>query len=285
MREQGMTADVAATILTAFVHARQQGLPEPVDSVVMDESAPAYLYETPRLSAASVIATNDRRVRVRARAQKPALAVLSDVLSEDECAQLIALARGRLRPSTIVDPISGKDIVADHRSSQGMFFRLQETPFIARLDQRMAEIMNLPVDHGEGIQVLHYPAGAFSAPHYDFLVPSNAANQAALARSGQRVSTMVTYLNDVEEGGETLFPHIGWSVSPQRGNAVHFEFCNSLDQVDHASLHAGGAVVRGEKWVATKWMRQRRFVSADTDAGMLARPASMRTQVPVPTRA
>jgi prolyl 4-hydroxylase len=158
------------------------------------------------------------------------------------------------------------DIVTGQRSSFGMFFRLQENALIARLDRRISEVMNLPIENGEGIQVLYYPSGAQSTPHFDFLVPSNAANRDSLARSGQRVSTLVTYLNDVECGGETVFPEAGWAVSPQRGNAVYFEYCNSLNQLDHASLHASNPVERGEKWVATKWMRQRRFVSADVAA-------------------
>ena len=261
MQEQQMAADIAGTIVAAFVAARRAGQPVPIESVVADDSMPPYLYETPIFRSGTAIPLSDRIVRVAAKAERPMLAVLNEVLSADECEQLIALARNRLKPSTVVDPQTGKDVVAGHRSSFGMFFRFQENAFIARLDQRFAEIMNLPMEHGEGIQILHYPAGAQSTPHFDFLLPSNPANQASLARSGQRVSTMVTYLNDVESGGETIFPAAGWMVSPQRGNAVYFEYCNSLDQLDHASLHAGNPVIRGEKWVATKWMRQRRFVS------------------------
>jgi prolyl 4-hydroxylase len=74
---------------------------------------------------------------------------------------------------------------------------------------------------------------------------------------------MVSYLNDVPAGGETVFQAAGWTVSPQRGSAVYFEYCNSLGEVDHASLHSSNPVERGEKWVATKWMRARPFVSAD----------------------
>jgi prolyl 4-hydroxylase len=144
-----------------------------------------------------------------------------------------------------------------------MFFRLRENPFIARLDRRIAEVMNLPLENGEGMQVLYYPVGALNAPHLDFLLPSNPTNRTSIARSGQRVSTLIAYLNEVENGGETAFPAAGWEVSPQRGNAVYFEYCNSRGQVDHRSVHGGNPVLAGEKWVATKWMRQRRFISAN----------------------
>jgi len=259
MRAQDMPPEAAKAIVDAFVFALRTGSPVPVDSVTV---APLYQYEPPRLPPGTSIRTTDRLVRVAARAAQPAMAVLDDVFDARECEELIALARPRLAPSTTVDPLSGRDLVGEQRSSLGMFFRLRENAFIARLDQRVSELMNLPVENGEGLQVLCYPAGAQSMPHFDFLVPSNAANKASLARSGQRVSTLVSYLNEVEEGGETVFPECGWSVSPRRGSAVYFEYCNSLGQVDHASLHAGGPVLRGEKWVATKWMRQRRFVAA-----------------------
>lgn len=263
LQERSIAAEAAQAIVEAFVRARDGERPMPVDQVELSaEPVPPYRYETPRFRPGTSIATDDRVVRVAARAERPMLAVLNGVFSADECEEVIALARGRLRPSTLVDPHTGRDVVSGLRSSLGMFFRPAETPLIARLDRRIAEIMNLPVSHGEGLQILHYPEGAGSAPHYDFLVPSNPANQASIARSGQRVSTLVTYLNDVPEGGETVFPAAGWAVSPQRGNAVYFEYANAHGELDHASLHASSAFTRGEKWVATKWMRERVFVSA-----------------------
>ncbi len=265
MVQQRMDRTVAVAIVEAFVSARRAGTPVPVDSVTIDERAADYVYEAPLLPAGSRIATSDRIVGIAARAERPVLAVLRDVLGVDECAALIERARPRLVPSTIVDPATGRDVVADHRTSQGMFFRLGEDALISRLDRRMSEIMNLPVENGEGFQVLYYPTGGVNTPHFDFLQPSNPANQASITRSGQRVSTLIAYLNDVDEGGETVFPATGWSVAPILGSAVYFEYCNRLGQVDPRSVHGSNAVTRGEKWVLTKWMRQRRFVPAGVD--------------------
>jgi prolyl 4-hydroxylase len=221
-----------------------------------------YRYEAPRLPRAHAVDAGDRRIRVQARTEQPVLAVLAGVLDAAECETLIEMARGRLRPSTLTDPATGRDVVSQKRASWGMFFRLFENPLVERIDRRLARLMQLPPEHGEGLQVLHYPDGAGSEPHFDFLPPINDANRASIARSGQRVSTLVAYLNDPPAGGETVFPAVGWAVSPARGNAVYFEYANSGGQVDHASLHASRAVQGGEKWVATKWMRSRPFVSA-----------------------
>ena len=253
---------VATALVNAVVHARSSGLPPPEGEVEIEIDEPGFHYETPRLPAGPVIRTFDRDIVVALRVEQPALALLNGVLSPDECAQFIALGRDRLRASTVMDPRSGRDEVAAHRSSEGMFFLPQETRFVAAIERRVAELMNCPLRNGEGLQLLHYHPGAESAPHYDFLTPGSAANDTSLARSGQRVSSLVIYLNDVERGGETVFPEVGLAVTPRQGHAVHFEYTNSRGDVDLKSVHAAAPVLAGEKWVLTKWMREREFVSA-----------------------
>jgi prolyl 4-hydroxylase len=252
----------ARAVVDAFVSARRDGRPLPADSVTIENGEPDYAYEAPRLQAGPRIATFDRTIEVVARSEKPLIAALAGVVTPEECAQLIELARPRLEPSTVADARTGKDVVNGRRTSLGMFFRPMENDLVARLDRRFSQVAGLPVENGEGLQILFYPALAQFPPHFDFLQPSNAANQHSIARSGQRVSTLIAYLNDVEDGGETTFPRAGWTVFPKRGSAVYFEYCNSRGQVDPRTLHAGCPVLRGEKWIATKWMRERRFVPA-----------------------
>ncbi|PLQ00084.1 2OG-Fe(II) oxygenase [Cupriavidus pauculus] len=251
---------VARALVDAFVRVLRDGGPLPEGQITVERmpTAPA----VPRLPYASVLRGGDREVHVLSRTDKPVVAVLEGVLSHAECDALVAAARPRLAPSTIVDPRTGEHVVSPDRSSQGMFFRLAESALLATIDARVSALMQLPMEHGEGLQVLQYRPGAQSQPHFDFLMPNNPANQASIARSGQRVSTMVIYLNDVAEGGETVFPEIGLMVVPRKGNAVYFEYCDSNGTLDGKTLHAAAPVAQGEKWVATKWMRQRRFVSA-----------------------
>ncbi|RRT59514.1 hypothetical protein BHE74_00017817, partial [Ensete ventricosum] len=83
---------------------------------------------------------------------------------------------------------------------------------------------------------LKYETNQFYRPHHDYF--SDTFN---LKRGGQRVATMLMYLSDDVEGGETYFPMV-----------------SGLDgETDPNSLHGGCAVLGGEKWSATKWMRQK----------------------------
>jgi len=261
MVQQSFEPRVAVALVGAFVDARAAGAPLSGDSVAVELEEPDYIYETPRLARGNAIPVGDRQVTVLSRLEQPTLAVLGNVLSEDECQQLIDLARPRLARSTVVDPVSGVNAVADYRNSEGMFFRLEESPLISRLDRRLSALMGAPVENGEGLQVLRYGPGGHTAPHFDFLLPGNRTNEDSLARSGQRVSTLIVYLNDVAEGGATVFPSVGLSVTPRKGNAVYFEYANSRQQLDGKSLHAGAPVIAGEKWAMTKWVRSRRFVA------------------------
>ena len=250
---------VAQGLIAAFVDAQAAGLPLPQHSVELGIELPAYDYGTPRIAAGNVIDAAGHAARVLLRLVQPVIVTLEGVLSGTECERLIALARPRLSRSTVLDPSTGTNAVADYRNSDGMFFGLGENPFIAELDRRVSVLMNCPIENGEGLQVLRYGTGGYTAPHFDFLIPSSAHNSQSIARSGQRVSTLIVYLNDVAEGGETVFPQVGLAVTPRQGNALYFEYANDRLQVDPRSLHAGAPVLRGEKWVVTKWMRQRRF--------------------------
>ncbi|MBE9608631.1 2OG-Fe(II) oxygenase [Chitinilyticum piscinae] len=222
--------------------------------------ASGYRYEKPRIPMdQSVIRAGDRDVRVALRMDKPVVVVFDNVLSHEECDQLIALSRSKLTRSATVDPTTGQDMVIADRSSHGTFFRLREDDFIARIDERLAALMHWPITHAEDMQILNYQPGAEYKPHYDYFPPQDAGSNQHLSTAGQRVSTLVMYLNDVEEGGETVFPELGVAVPPRKGSAVYFEYCNSRSQVDPLTLHGGAPVRKGEKWIATKWLRERPF--------------------------
>lgn len=252
--------DVAAAMVDAVAAALMYGTQLPGEKLEVGGARIVYEPAALRVPAEPLIRLDGRDVRVLARLARPAAALLDGLLSADECEALIALARPRLVRSTVIDPVTGRNIVAGHRSSDGMFFHPRETPLIARIEARIAALTGLPAENGEGLQMLHYEVGAESTPHVDYLVPGNGASLESIARSGQRVGTMLLYLNDVERGGETVFPQVGCSVVPQRGQAFYFEYGNGTGRSDPASLHASAPVLAGEKWIATKWIRTQRFV-------------------------
>jgi len=213
-----------------------------------------------RLAPGNAIALADREVTVLARLAKPDLAVLANVLTHAECDELVRRSQEKLARSTAIDPATGKPKVIEHRSSYGTYFHIAENDFIASIDRRLSELLRWPIDRAEGIQILRYEMGGEYRPHFDYFPPEQQGSASHMANGGQRVATLIMYLNDVEAGGETIFPEIGLSVTPRRGHAVYFGYCDSLGRVDPLTLHGGAPVGAGEKWIATKWLRQDRRV-------------------------
>ena len=205
----------------------------------------------PRLPA------GDREVAVLMAMTHPHVVVFGNLLSAEECAELITLARTRLARSETVETRTGASEVNEARTSEGMFFLPAEFPVCARLEARLARLLDWPLENGEGLQILRYRPGAEYKPHYDYFDPAEPGTPAILKRGGQRLASIVCYLNTPEAGGATTFPEAGLEVAPVRGNAVFFSYDRPHSST--RTLHGGAPVTAGEKWVATKWMREGRF--------------------------
>lgn len=205
----------------------------------------------------SVLMADGHEVRVAAALRHPRVVVFEGFLTRDECAALVELARPRLARSETVDNAKGGSEVNAARTSDGMFFSRGETALIARIESRIAALLRWPVENGEGIQVLRYRPGAEYQPHFDYFDPVHPGSRPVLQRGGQRVGTLVMYLVAPERGGATTFPDVGLEAAPVVGNAVFFSY--DRPHPSTGTLHGGAPVLAGEKWVATKWMRERVF--------------------------
>jgi prolyl 4-hydroxylase len=252
MVASGWNEDVAIEAMESTLkgHAESQavasGLPPavPVPEPALDES-PLYLD------------AGDRQVCVLQAMFNPRVVVFGGLLSDEECDALIEAAKPRLaRSLTVATKTGGEELNAD-RTSNGMFFQRGENEVVKRVEARIARLVNWPEENGEGLQVLHYRPGAEYKPHYDYFDPNEPGTPTILKRGGQRVATLVMYLGEPAKGGGTTFPDVHLEVAPKRGNAVFFSY--ERPHPTTKTLHGGAPVIEGEKWIATKWLRERRF--------------------------
>ncbi|RXT07289.1 2OG-Fe(II) oxygenase [Ammoniphilus sp. CFH 90114] len=195
------------------------------------------------------IKTEDREISIITRIEEPLIVLLGNVLSDEECDELIRLSQARVDRSKIG---TTRD-VNELRTSRSMFFQEGENELVARIEKRISSIMNIPVEHGEGLQVLNYQKGQEYKAHFDFFSSTHKS------ANNPRISTLVMYLNDVEHGGETFFPKLNFSVYPHKGMAVYFEYFYQDETLNDLTLHGGAPVIIGEKWAATQWMRRQKL--------------------------
>lgn len=269
MQAAGWNEDVAIRALEDALaqHLASQSAPAPAPTPVAPAQPARRAEPEPQATAVpepslagepTVLWAGDRSVQVLLTSKLPRVVVFGGFLSDEECDQLVALASPRMARSETVVNLTGGSEVNDVRTSDGMFFQRAENALCERIERRIATLVNWPIENGEGLQVLHYRPGAQYEPHYDYFDPSHPGTATILARGGQRVGTLVMYLNTPERGGATVFPDAGLEVAPVRGSAVFFSYDRPHPVTK--TLHGGAPVLAGEKWVATKWLRQGVFV-------------------------
>ncbi|XP_022751226.1 probable prolyl 4-hydroxylase 9 [Durio zibethinus] len=185
----------------------------------------------------------------------------------EQCQRVINMAKPKLEPSTVLLSKQETEQPKDVRTSMGTFLSADEdeTGILDAIEENIARATKLPRDHYEAFNVLRYAVGQKYDSHYDVFDPERYGPQ-----KSQRVATFLVYLSDVEEGGETAFPFenglnmdgnydfkkcIGLKVKPRLGDGILFYSLFPNNSIDPTSAHGSCPVIKGEKWVATKWIR------------------------------
>jgi len=189
-------------------------------------------------------------------------------LSHEECDHLIQEATPRLTRSGVVDNDTGGSLRDKSRTSSGAFLQQRSDTIISEIERRIAKWTLINETQGEGLQILRYQTTEQYTEHYDYFF-----HEGANSNGGNRIATVLMYLSDVEEGGETVFPNAdldedqvahphrysecgmrGLAVKPRKGDALLFFSLKTTGELDAKSLHAGCPVISGTKWSATKWI-------------------------------
>lgn len=201
----------------------------------------------------------DRQAEVLFAMKRPNIVLFANLLSHNECDALVEMSRPHLQPSRVVNSERGSFDLRDSRTSSGTYFSRGATPLISAIEARITRLLGVGEARGEPMQILNYQVGAEYRPHFDFFDPKRPGNHGVLSSGGQRVGTLIMYLNEVESGGSTVFPRIGLDVLPQKGAGLFFSYTSDTGELDQQTLHGGSPIIAGEKWIATKWLRMQEY--------------------------
>ena len=106
---------------------------------------------------------------------------------------------------------------------------LEQWPFL----KRMASKMDIgPFNIGE-----YLPGGHFSNEH----------SERTSIDTLHRLFAFITYLNDVEDGGETKFSHYNISIKPEIGKTI-------IWPAEWTHAHTGEILNSGKKYIITGWL-------------------------------
>jgi len=204
-----------------------------------------------------------RRVRERLAANPAVYAfpnpeaelfAVGEFLSAEECARMIAMIDAVARPSTAFD----LDYSTGYRTSYSGDPDAND-PFVRRIERRLDDLLGMDRDRGETIQGQRYLPGQQFQCHTDWFPPDTPYWEQEKDRGGQRCFTAMVFLNAVEEGGHTHFPRLNLSVEPKPGALLIWNNADREGVPNPWTIHAGTPVVRGVKYIVTKWYRVRRW--------------------------
>ena len=180
----------------------------------------------------------------------PPLYRVRGFLSPDECDRLINSAKDHMTPAPVVGAGNGQ--VSTSRTSSTCYLAREDLPSLV---SRVCALTGKPLEHLELPQVGRYMPDQFYRAHYDAFDLSTPDGKRFSQNGGQRVGTVLVYLNDVAEGGHTSFAKLGLSVQPVKGDAIVFFPATLEGKLDDQYLHAAEPAV-DIKWVSQIWIRQ-----------------------------
>lgn len=191
--------------------------------------------------------------------EDPGIAVFSEVLTMIDRAHLMYLALPRLTRAHVIDPDGGKDgMVSEVRTSMSTYLPFGVVDLIGRhVELKIVVASGEKLETSEPMSILRYAPGEFYKPHVDYFNPNLRTSEELLRDGGQRTASAVTYLAAPTAGGGTSFPRLKLSVPAVAGSTLWFRNCHADGRIDERSLHAGDTVRAGEKWVVTKWFREK----------------------------
>ncbi|CAL1398971.1 unnamed protein product [Linum trigynum] len=202
---------------------------------------------------------------------KPRALYFPKFATPEQCNAIIAMTKTQLKPSLLaLREGESAESTQGTRTSSGTFVSAAEddSGTLDLIEQKISRATMIPRSHGEAFNVLRYEIGQKYDSHYDAFNPAEYGPQ-----QSQRIASFLLYLTNVEEGGETMFPYedglkvpgydykqcVGLKVKPRQGDGLLFYSVFPNGTIDKMSLHGSCPVIKGEKWVATKWIRDHIF--------------------------
>ena len=182
------------------------------------------------------------------------LYVMDSVLTPEECKEIIENGDPNMSKSeTVGEEIKG------YRTSSNTYVGNKSTPLMEKISLITEVLTEIPMKNQEDLCVVKYEEGEEYKPHHDYFTHQNHEEaREEESRGGDRVYTVMFYLNDDFEEGGTLFLEPNIEVRPKTGRCVIWK--NYLDgKPNGKSFHAGLPIKTGVKYIGVKWIRKNEF--------------------------
>ena len=187
--------------------------------------------------------------------------------SEIECDSIIKFCSREMKPIASSNPFNNKAefFFTPENNLTGMVFNVNDVK-IKWAIKRLCDELNLDIEKLEHPRFQKYEIGGSYRNHYDFILIDQKYSNYHLSRGGQRLKSLIIYLNDDFEGGETVFPKKDLIIKPEIGkvvewtNVIEKSDTQSKESYDWSTLHGSTPIISGNKFTLIIFERERKFI-------------------------
>lgn len=192
------------------------------------------------------------KIESESNINKSKVSIVENFLSLKECQHIINIATSKFERSTTVKRGGGHQIDKG-RTSYSAYLNIKDE-IIESIYDRASKLLDINNENFEHLQCTSYEKNQEYRVHHDAFEETE---KKELERGGQRISTILIYLNDDYKGGETFFPMIDVRVKPKVGSVAIWNHLLDNGDRDSDAYHAGLPVLEGRKYVGNLWLRSR----------------------------
>lgn len=171
-------------------------------------------------------------------------------LNEVDCRYVISAAL----PKLVISRVAGNEINSIRTSSQCLLDIRSHT--LLDIEHKLELLLGIPSEYHETWRVIRYRVGEYYKAHHDWIHENQSYSKNMLSLGGQRIKTVIIFLCNVVQGGETFFPLVFKKFIPELGKLLAWDNVDSNGKPLLNTLHEGLPPINGEKWILTTWYRE-----------------------------
>lgn len=188
----------------------------------------------------------------------PEIFTIDNFITNDECEHFINISKNKIQTAYVCGDKKG--IVSKGRTEKNCWISKDNDSITKNIASKISKLVDIPIEQAESFQVIYYDINQEYRNHYDSWLFDNSENSTRNLKNGQRIKTVLVYLNDVIKRGGTKFNKLNIEIKAEKGKLLMFDNVHENTNVRHElSEHAGMPILEGEKWAFNLWFTSNIF--------------------------